>query len=147
VYEGFTTAGGVGDLAAYSNIPSVEYKTIRYPGHLEYIQKLLSKVDYEFDNSVELIRQTFVSTRDDVVVLVAHAVDVNGKSASAGLHFYPSEDLNLTALELTTAGVGIGIVELMLSESLEAGVLNCAQIPFDLLLNTQAVKLVFDHLN
>ena len=147
VYEGFTTAGGVGDLAAYSNIPSVEYKTIRYPGHLEYIQKLLSKVDYEFDNSVELIRQTFVSTRDDVVVLVAHAVDVNGKSASAGLHFYPSEDLNLTALELTTAGVGIGIVELMLNGSLEAGVLNCAQIPFDLLLNTQAVKLVFDHLN
>lgn len=146
-YEGFTTAGGVGNLAAYDHIPTVEYKTLRYPGHLEFLQKMLARVDSNFDDAVELARQTFVTTRDDLVVLVAQAVDVHGKSASAGLHFFPSEDLGLTALELTTAGIGVGILELILAGELETGVLNCSQIPFDKLLGTGAVQLVFDHLD
>lgn len=37
-YEAFSTAGGIGDIDAY-NIPSVEYKSIRFPGHLEFLQK------------------------------------------------------------------------------------------------------------
>lgn len=146
VYEGFTTAGGVGDLAAYSNIPSVEFKSIRYPGHLEFLQKLLAKVDNAGD-AVELMRQSFVSTRDDVVVVAAQAVDTSGRAATAALHFYPSEELNLSAYELTAAGTGAGIIELMLDGSTSHGVLNSSQIPFDLLLSTNALKLVFEHLN
>lgn len=145
-YEAFTTAGGVGSVEAYEHIPSVQYKTIRYPGHLAFLQKMLAKVDNDFDLAVKLARQTFESTRDDVVVLVAHAVDKSGMSASAGLHFYPSNELQLTALELTTAGLGVGIIELLLAGKLEKGVLNCAQIPFEDLMNTGAVRLVFDHL-
>lgn len=147
MYEGFTTSGGVGNLGAYDHIPSVEYKTLRFPGHLEFLQKMLAKVDNDFETAVELARQTFVTTRDDVVVLVAQAVDINGRSASAGMHFYPCEDLGMTALELTTAGVGVGIVELILAEELEAGVLNCSQIPFQKLLQTGAVQLVFEYMD
>jgi len=146
-YEGFTTSGGVGDLDAYDHIPSIEYKTLRYPGHLEFLQKMLAKVDQDFEDAVQLARQTFVTTRDDVVVLAAHAVDVHGKSASAGMHFYPCEQLDLTALELTTAGVGVGIIELLLDGQLELGVLNPAQIPFEKLMRTNAVQLVFEYMS
>lgn len=146
-YEGFTTSGGTGLLDAYEHIPSVQYKTLRFPGHLEYIQKLLEKANFDFETAVQLFKQTFASTRDDVVVLVAHAVDVHGRSASAGLHFYPAEELGLTALELTTAGVGVGIAELILKGELDVGVLDSSQIPFENLMNTSALRLVFDHLN
>jgi len=72
---------------------------------------------------------------------------VHGKSASAGMHFYPAEELGLTALELTTAGVGVGVAELILSGELDAGVLDASQIPFEKLMGTSALRLVFDHLN
>jgi hypothetical protein len=134
-------------LTAYDHVPSVQYKTLRFPGHLDFLQKILSKVNFVFEDAVDLFKQTFVTTRDDVVVLVAHAVDTEGKSASAGLHFYPAEELGLTALELTTAGVGIGVAELILSGQLDAGVLNASQIPFEKLMATSALRLVFDHLN
>ena len=145
-YEAFTTAGGVGRLDAYDHIPTVEYKTLRYPGHLAFLQKMLGKVQNDFDDAVELARQTFVTTRDDVVVLVAHAVDVNGKSASAGMHFYPCEELGLTALELTTAGIGVAIIELLVAGELPAGALNCSQIPFEKLMRTNGARLVFEYL-
>jgi saccharopine dehydrogenase-like NADP-dependent oxidoreductase len=144
-YEAFTTAGGVGMLGAYENIPNVEYKTLRFPGHLEFMQKLLARVNNEFEDAVALARQTFVTTRDDTVVLAAFAVDATGHSASTGLHFFPCEELGLTALELTTAGVGVGVVELILAGELEAGVLNAAQIPFDKLMATNSLKLVFEY--
>lgn len=146
-YEGFTTAGGTGMLEAYDHIPSVQYKTLRFPGHLDYLQKLLSKVNFDFETAVDLFKQTFVSTRDDVAVLVAHAVDVHGKSASVGMHFYPAEELGLTALELTTAGVGVGVAEMILSGDLEAGILDASRIPFEKIMGTSSLRLVFEHLN
>lgn len=147
-YEGFTTAGGVGDIKAYEHVPSVQYKTLRFPGHLEFLQKMFSKRDEEeFEKLVQRAKAAFNTTRDDVVVLVAHAVDKNGRAASAGLHFYPSEELGLTALELTTAGVGVGVVELLLANELPTGALHCGQIPFDKLLQTASLRMVFDHMN
>lgn len=146
-YEGFTTSGGVGSLSAYDHIPSVEYKTLRYPGHLEVIQKLLNRVEFDFDSAVEIVKDAFERTRQDVVVLVAYGVDVNGEACSTGMHFYPCEDLGLTALELTTAGTGVAIVELMLAEKLPLGTLTCAQIPFDELMQTNAMQLVFEYMS
>jgi len=147
-YEGFTTAGGVGNLLAYASIPNVEYKTLRYPGHLEYIQKLLNSVAEAEDPqqaAVELAMQSFQATRNDVVVLVAHASDRHGHSASAGIHFYPSEAIGLTALELTTAGTGVAVLELLLSEQLPKGTLASHQVPFKLLRSTAAGRLVMSH--
>jgi len=144
-YEGFTTSGGCGNLDSYEGIPSVQYKSLRFPGHLEYIQKLLGKVDGEFEDAVLLFKNTFQRTRDDLVVLVAHASDIHGNSASAGLHFYPADELGITALELTTAGTGCAIVELILGEHVDAGILNAGQIPFEALMSTSAMRLVFDH--
>lgn len=142
-YEAFTTSGGIGNLASYSQVPTVEYKTLRYPGHLSFIQGLLAKVDHDLDNGIALAKKTFSTTRDDVVVLAAIAVDVDGKSASRGIHFYPHDALELTALELTTAGTGVAVVELLLRGELPAGMLLQSDIPFTLLRTTTAYELIF----
>jgi len=144
-YEGFSTAGGVGDLASYGHIPNVQYKTLRYPGHLLYLKTLLGNLSFE--DAVLAAKDQFVQTRDDVVVLAAQAVDQGNKSASAGLHFYPCEDLNLTALELTTAGIGVAVAELVLAGELPKGVLTAIDIPFEKLMGTAAARFVFDYMN
>lgn len=145
LYEGFTTAGGVGNLAAYASVPNVEYKTLRHPGHLQVVLELLDATSWNFERAVELAKQKFQRTRDDVVVLVAHAVDETNNSASVGLHFYPDTALDLTALELTTAGTGVAVLELLQQGCLPKGTLLSSQVPFELLANTKAGARVFSH--
>jgi len=143
-YEAFTTAGGIGFISAYDHIPSVECKTLRYPGHLEGMQKLLALADGDVDTATAMIQDRFTTTRDDLVVLMAHAVDTNGRSASCGIHFYPNDVLDLTALELTSAGTGVAVLELILQNALPTGVLHQGQIPFSLLRTTKAYQLIFN---
>ena len=132
MYEGFTTAGGVGDLSAYSRIPSVEYKTLRHPGHLDFIERvILGGDDFTLEKGVARAKQVFETTRDDKVVLAAHAVDRSGRSASVGLHFLPEKNLDITALELTTAGTGVAVTELLFGGHLRTGVLTPADIPME----------------
>lgn len=144
-YEEVTTSGGIGILSAYDHVPSVQYKTLRYPGHSDFFMKLIHGLSFE--DAVAKTKDTFLRTRDDVVVLAATAVDINRCSASAGLHFYPCEDLDLTALELTTAGIGVAVTELLLAGKLPAGILNASNIPFDDLMQTDACRFVFEYMN
>ena len=145
IYEGFTTAGGVGDLAAYPHIPFVEYKTLRHPGHLGFVtSNILSIPDFTLEKGVERAKKLFQTTRDDIVVLAAHAVDKNNRSASFGAHFGPETNLGLTALELTTAGTGVAVIELLLDGHLKPGILKPSDIPMDKLrLYSKAIELVF----
>lgn len=142
IYEAFTTSGGVGNLAAYDNIPSVEYKTLRHPGHLEYVQKMLAGCD-GLDEGIAQAKSVFMTTRNDVVVLCAMARDTSNRVNTSGIHFYPHDELGLSAIELTTAGVGTAIVELILRDELPAGVLRPDHIPFSLLRTTKSYELIY----
>lgn len=145
-YEAFTTSGGAGLLSAYDHIPTVCYKTLRYPGHFDWIMDVLESAETPERATEELADalEGLEKTRDDLVAVVAHAVDVNGHSATASIHFYPNRDLDITAIELTTAGTGVGIIELLLNGDLPSGILTAKDIPFDKLMGTAAVQMVFD---
>ena len=145
IYEGFTTSGGVGDLDAYPHIPFVKYKTLRHPGHLDFIKSnILQGPEFTLDIGVERAKKIFHRTRDDVVVMAAYAVDKSGNSASFGAHFAPDKPLGLTALELTTAGTGVAVVELILGGYLKTGVLKPSDITIQSLRkNSRAIHLVF----
>jgi saccharopine dehydrogenase-like NADP-dependent oxidoreductase len=140
-YEAFYASGSLVDLECFDKIPSVDFKAVRPVGHLDYLQKLLSKVDS--DDAIPLFKQTFNTTRDDYVVFIAHATDVAGQSISSGLIFYPSLDLDISADELCNAGTACGIIELIFAEKLEAGILSANQIVADDLFQTQGVQLIF----
>jgi saccharopine dehydrogenase-like NADP-dependent oxidoreductase len=141
-YEAFTTSGGVGDLSAYTEVPNVEYKTLRHPGHLLFLKNLLSMVSYDQERAVQLARSTFTRTRDDVVVLAVQATAEGGEAKTIGLHFYPNHDLELTAIELTTAGTGVAVAELILTGQLSSGVLRPDQLKLQALLGTGAGRLI-----
>lgn len=150
IYEGFTTSGGVGDLAAYPHIPNVEYKTLRHPGHLEntikpLLWRFFEDKDFSFDEAVADAKKKFPTTRDDIVVLAAVAKDTDRKMATAGIHFLPDEELGLTALELTTSGTGVAVVELLIEGKLKKGILKPSDIPYGELKTTKAYKLIFNN--
>lgn len=139
-YEAFTTSGGVGDLATYDEIPSVEYKTLRYPGHLKVARELVSKPS--FNEMVDEAKRTFPSTRQDVVVFAAVATDESNFTRCAAGRIKGNSYLDLTALELSTAGTGCAIVELLSAGSLPQGVVRADMIPFDQLLQTRSYRLI-----
>jgi saccharopine dehydrogenase-like NADP-dependent oxidoreductase len=146
-YECFSTNTPFGDTSAYKNIGTVDFKSIRFPGHLDAIQKMVQVVhsdEYDFTN---LVSETFTSTDDDVVSMCAVAIDVKRKQRSASLHFYPCEALNLTARELTTAGACAGVLEMILENKVQDKVLDCSNINTEDFLNTKAMELVFEYMN
>ena len=140
--EAFNTSGGMGVPSMYTGLETVDYKTMRYPGHLAFLQKHLIEpsrkvsISNRLAKGIELAEALFPRTRDDVVYMVVRA---QGRSQAGVLHetvlqhrFYGAG--GLTALELTTAGTGAAVVELL--GSLPTGIMFGGQISLDALLNT-----------
>lgn len=143
VYEGFTISGGISNVSSYDEVPNVEFKALRPPGHLEHVLKVISRTENDPEKLAQQFERTYGSTRTDVVVLLAQATDEQNFSVTTGLHFYPHEKLKLSAYELCTAGTGAAIISLCLQRKLPAGVLNARDIPLDLLKSTTAFETVF----
>lgn len=141
-FEEFVTSGGVGDIGAYDHIPSVCYKTLRHPDHLQWFQGLRVMVGPDHDRLVEAVERETTTTREDMVVLLATAVDVNHRRKSLAAFFLPNTELDLTALELTTAGTACGVVELLLCDALPKGVLTPRDIKLQDLRFTKAYNLI-----
>jgi saccharopine dehydrogenase-like NADP-dependent oxidoreductase len=125
--EAFNTAGGLGEPSMYQGLQTADFKTLRYPGHLDFLQKRVllpaQRAEDPFKAAVEIAETVFPMTRDDLVFM---AIRASGVDASGHVHettfqhkFYGMG--GLTALELTTAGTGAATVELL--EKLPRGVL------------------------
>lgn len=90
--EAFTTSGGVGDLSTFQGhgIKNLTFKTLRYPGHLDYMQFLLN--DMNLRNRRDLLRSmlgtSLTSISDDVVIIciTAKGVGVDGRTAEKTLY-------------------------------------------------------------
>jgi saccharopine dehydrogenase-like NADP-dependent oxidoreductase len=78
-YEEFITSGGIEDLSVFSGLArnNVTFKTIRYPGHLDYMRFLLD--DLGLRNRKDMLRSLLYNAlpviEDDVLLL---AVTVRG---------------------------------------------------------------------
>jgi saccharopine dehydrogenase-like NADP-dependent oxidoreductase len=140
-YEAFPTSGGVGDLDAYSSIPSVEYKTLRYPGHLDFIKPFIEG-NSSFEQKVEKIKSLFPTTRDDLVVMAALAQDADGHCSAFTKVVHSNRELNMTALELTTAGTGAAVAELLSRQLLPKGFVTADKIKLQALQQTKAYQLI-----
>ena len=71
--EAFTTSGGVGDVSAFQRfgVKNFTFKTLRYPGHLDYMQFLLH--DLNLCNRRDILRSmlgtSLTRINDDVVTI------------------------------------------------------------------------------
>ncbi len=74
-YEAFNTSGGLGSLAdSYGrDIETMDYKTIRYPGHCEQMQLLMNglKLNQDRETLRRILENSVPQTLQDVVIIYA----------------------------------------------------------------------------
>ncbi|MBS0159214.1 MAG: saccharopine dehydrogenase NADP-binding domain-containing protein [Nitrospira sp.] len=75
LYEAFNTSGGLGTLAdTYrGRVRTMNYKTLRYPGHCEKIQFLMNdlKLNEDRDTLKRILERAIPQTHQDVVLMYA----------------------------------------------------------------------------
>jgi saccharopine dehydrogenase-like NADP-dependent oxidoreductase len=73
LYEAFNTSGGLGSLAESfgDRVESMDYKTIRYPGHCEQMRLLLSglRLNQDRDTLKRILENAVPKTLQDVVII------------------------------------------------------------------------------
>lgn len=82
-YEAFTTAGGLGDFSIFGHSPprNVTFKTIRYPGHLDYMRFLLDDLGlrHRRDMLRSLLFNGLPIIEDDILLMVLTARGFRGR--------------------------------------------------------------------
>lgn len=113
-YEAFNTSGGLGNLGNIWQPRRLDYKTLRYPGHLDYIKFLLEDLQLSQAEMVTLLDK-LPRTYQDVIVT---QVMVKGWLASG--EFVRSvhtklifSDAQYTGIQKTTAGGACAIIEML----------------------------------
>jgi len=162
--EAFHTSGGTSTLShSFPNLETLEYKTIRYPGHRDKFQLLvdlnLTRKDYFVEvNGVKICpREVFLKVlepivdlkdKDDVVLLrveVAGLADGKEKTIVYEMATFKDREKNVTAMARSTAFT-ISSVAQMIGEGIitKRGVYPPEQIvPGDIYIEEMAKRGVF----
>lgn len=123
LYEGFNTSGGIGTLAETyrGRVQTMNYKTLRYPGHCEKIQFLMQDLKLNQDrNTLKRILENAVpQTMQDVVLIY---VSVTGKQHGELFEenyvkkFYPKTIVGRlwSAIQVTTASGLCAVFDLIM---------------------------------
>ncbi len=117
-YEAFNTSGGLGSLAKTygGKVHTLNYKTLRYPGHCEKMHFLMHdlKLNEDRDTLKRILERAIPKTYQDVVLIY---VSVTGRNAGQLMEesyvkkVYPHKIAGLlwSAIQVTTAS-GISVV-------------------------------------
>ncbi|MDQ2082235.1 saccharopine dehydrogenase C-terminal domain-containing protein [Xanthobacteraceae bacterium Astr-EGSB] len=138
-YEAFTTSGGIGDLARMpATIQNVTFKTIRYPGHLDYMQLLLDDLDLRNRPYAlkMLLNNGLPVIEDDIVLMFITARgQENGQKVERSVFKKLSparRGTKFNALTQVAAGYAAHLVTLLRQGALPAhGFIEHGQIPLD----------------
>jgi saccharopine dehydrogenase-like NADP-dependent oxidoreductase len=126
LYEAFNTSGGLGTLAdTYDRkVRTMNYKTLRYPGHCEKIHFLMQdlKLNQHRDNLKQILENAIPKTLQDVVLIY---VSVAGKRHGELFEenyvkkIYPQTISGLlwSAIQVTTASGACAVADVLLNET------------------------------
>jgi saccharopine dehydrogenase-like NADP-dependent oxidoreductase len=126
LYEGFNTSGGIGTLAEtyHGKVRTLNYKTLRYPGHCEKMQFLMQdlKLNQDRDTLKWILENAVPKTHQDVVLIYA---SVTGKQDGELFEenyvkkFYPRKMVNRqwSAIQVTTATGLCAVADMILQSS------------------------------
>ncbi len=152
-YEDNFTSGGAANLpdAFAGKVKNLDYKTIRYPGHYQWVQNTLStiqNVDNKIKSLENIMLENIPSVEDDVVVVYA---SVQGKDSHGRLRrkeksykIFPSVvgHKQLRAIQTTTAAPLCEIAYMLLTHAWK-GVILQSQVPTLTFLNGPFVSKVY----
>jgi saccharopine dehydrogenase-like NADP-dependent oxidoreductase len=151
-YEAFTTSGGLGTMCETfaGRVDSLDYKTIRYPGHRHLMRFMLKELGLGEQRAevARLLAEAYPPVRDDVVIVYAAAEGSNrGRSAREEfVRVYRPRMVagaERTAIAWTTAAGAVGMVELLAEGSLpDSGFVRQEDVPLDAFLATSAGQML-----
>ncbi len=111
-YEAFNTSGGLGTLCETldGRVQTLDYKTVRYPGHCTIMKMLLQELGMQNDQETlkDILRRSVPLTMQDVVlVFVTVSGDRNGQFVqevfARKIFADRNETAPLSAIQITTA--------------------------------------------
>ena len=123
LYEAFNTSGGIGTLAETykGQVKTLNYKTLRYPGHCEKIHFMMHDLKLKEDRALlkALLEKAIPKTLRDVVLIY---VSVTGQQDGGFFEenyvnkIYPQKilDQSWSAIQVTTAASICAITDLVL---------------------------------
>ncbi len=123
-YEAFTTSGGVGTLCHTfeGKIRRLDYKTIRYPGHLELIRFLVHDLGFKHhpDELVRIFHRSIPATEDDFVLVSVRAAGMSDGRLVEKTYWRKVEGRHIgerffTGIEVSTAAGVCGVLHVVLN--------------------------------
>lgn len=153
IYEEALTSGGAADLpdSLANKVKSLDYKTLRHPGHYAWIEEQIKKGEQGTDPVAALQRKMEAAIphiEDDLIVLYA---SVEGHDAAGILRrreiakrIYPQKigKHQLRAIQTTTAAPLLQAAQILLDGESKGIILQSAVDP-DLFLNGNYIKAVY----
>lgn len=127
-YEAFNTSGGLGSLGELyeGKVNSLNYKTMRYPGHCEKMRFLMNdlKLNEDRETLKRILENSIAKTYQDIVIVY---VTVEGlkqgelTEKSYVKKIYPQEirGLEWSAIQISTAAGITSVVDLVLGQANE----------------------------
>jgi saccharopine dehydrogenase-like NADP-dependent oxidoreductase len=125
LYEAFNTSGGLGSLAeTYGDrVKTMNYKTIRYPGHCEQMRLLMYglKLNDDRDTLKRILEKSVPQTLQDVVIIYAAVTgmqDGEFREENYVNKVYPQVVAGRlwSAIQITTAAGICAIIDIVLSD-------------------------------
>jgi saccharopine dehydrogenase-like NADP-dependent oxidoreductase len=125
LYEAFNTSGGLGTLADThaGRVHTMNYKTLRYPGHCEKIHLLMNDLKLNEDRATlkRILEHAIPQTLQDVVLIYASVTGCRDHTLFEENYvkkIYPQSIRNKvwSAIQVTTASGVCSVVDLVLSD-------------------------------
>jgi saccharopine dehydrogenase-like NADP-dependent oxidoreductase len=123
LYEGFNTSGGIGTLAEtyHGKVRTMNYKTLRYPGHCEKVHFLMQDLKLNEDRATlkRILENAVPKTVQDVVLIYASVTGKKGGELFEENYvkkIYPKQIAGRlwASIQVTTAGALCAVVDLIL---------------------------------
>jgi saccharopine dehydrogenase-like NADP-dependent oxidoreductase len=149
-YEAFNTSGGVATMCETfsGRIAELNYKTIRYPGHLDHMRFVVNDLGLgdRPDLLTKIFDQSIPATTQDLVILYVNALGIrSGKlqQRSYVKKVKAQELFPATAIQTTTAAGMAAVIELWVRGLLKPGFVRQEEIPFESFTTTRWGKAVY----
>ncbi|BCA95287.1 L-lysine dehydrogenase [Legionella antarctica] len=127
-YEAFNTSGGLGSLAElyFGKVQTMNYKTMRYPGHCEKMRLLMNDLRLNEDRVTlkKILENAIPKTYQDIVIVyvtvegIKHG-ELTEKSYVKKVYPEVIRGLEWSAIQVSTASGVCAVVDLVLGQSNE----------------------------
>ena len=154
-YEAFTTSGGLGTMAETyeGHVETLDYKSIRYPGHLAGMHLLLEELRFKEDIGGLVRRIRLALPPDDADWVLVHASAQGNKhgtlqTQALAMEYHPIDigGRPRTAIAWTTAASLVAVVKLVSHGTLpQQGFVKQEDIPLRAFLHTTTGRLFAEH--